>query len=66
MSFQVKFEPAGLRMALGSPLLSTLDRMNIGGVLLDAGGGVVDINDPARRVLNGKSNRPDHASSPEV
>src|SRR4029077_14941332 len=51
-------EDAGLRMPLGSPLLNTLGRMNIGGVLLDAGGGVVDINEPARRLLNGKSNGP--------
>jgi hypothetical protein len=50
-------------MLLGSPLLKTLDRMNIGGVLLDAGGGVVDINGPARRLLNGKSNAPSNASA---
>ena len=51
-------------MPLGSPLLKTLDRMNIGGVLLDAGGGVVDINEPARRLLNGKSNGPGNAGAP--
>jgi DNA-binding CsgD family transcriptional regulator len=52
-------------MPLGSPLLNTLDRMNVGGVLLDASGNVVDINDPARRLLNSKSNGPGNASSPE-
>jgi DNA-binding CsgD family transcriptional regulator len=51
-------------MPLGSPLLNTLGRMNLGGVLLDASGGVVDINTPARRLLNSRSSRPDDASSP--
>ena len=51
-------------MPLGSPLLNALDRMNVGGVLLDASGGVVEINHPARRLLNSMSSRPDDASSP--
>jgi hypothetical protein len=52
-------------MPLGRPLLNILDRMNIGGVLLDDGGGVVDINGSARRLLNGKANGPGNARSPE-
>jgi DNA-binding CsgD family transcriptional regulator len=51
-------------MLLGSPLLNTLDRMNVGGVLLDAGGAVVDINEPARRLLNSRSNKSGDASVP--